>query len=80
MREAELLNALACHDPGVEVHLDSKRAAVTALYKPSLRGLGKTLFDAAFDLAKQMYRHPDCPPDVDAALEAYDNRTNILAL
>jgi len=80
VREAELLNALACHDPGVEVHLDSKRAAVTALYKPPLRGHGKTLFYAAFDLAKQMYQHPDCPPDVDAALEAYDNRTNILAL
>lgn len=80
MRTSELLSALACHDPGIEAHLDSKQVTITTLYKPSLQGLGKTLFDAALDLAKQMFRHPDCPPNVEVALESYDARTCILML
>lgn len=80
MRITELLNALARHDPGIEVYLDSKWATVTTLYKPSLRGLGKTLFEAAFEVAQQMTYYPDCPPDVKAALDAYDDHSNFLSL
>lgn len=80
MRTSELLTALACHGPGIKAYLDLKRATVSTLYKPRLYGRGKTLFDATLDLAKQMLHHPDCPPDVEAALESYDERTCILAL
>ena len=80
MRTSELSSALASRDPGIEITLDSRRATMSTLYEPILHGHGKTLFDAAFDLAKQMIRHPDCPPDVEAALDSYNGRTCVFAL
>jgi len=77
MRTAELLNALAKSSPGIECLLDARHATVTTLYQPSIRGLSTTLFTAAFEVAKQMIVHPDCPPAVKRALEAYDVHTQI---
>lgn len=78
MRTAELLNALAKIDPGIECTLVSGRAAVTTLYEPLLGGEGKTLFAAAFQLAKKLTVHPQCPASITAALSEYDEHTECL--
>ncbi len=78
MRTSELLNALAQADPGLQCLVSAKRATVTTLYQPGFRGLGKTLFDAALQVAKSLREHPDCPPQVKEALEAYDQHTAFL--
>lgn len=80
MRTSELISALACREPGVQAVINPQDASIRTLYHPDLRGFGKTLFDAALDLAKQMISDPDCPLDVKKALECYDERTCFLAL
>lgn len=78
MRTAELLNALAEAEPGIECTLVSNFATVTPLYLPLLDGKGKTLFAAAFKLAKKLVTHPQCPSSVMAALRKYDQHTERL--
>ena len=78
MRTSELLNALAQVDPGIQCLVSAQRATVTTLYYPGFRGLGKTLFDAARQVAKSLMEHPDCPPAVKVALDAYDQHTAFL--
>jgi hypothetical protein len=78
MRTSELLKALAQADPGIQCLLSANRATVTTLYMPGFRGLGKTLFDAALQVAKSLRERPDCPQQVKEALEAYDQHTAFL--
>jgi hypothetical protein len=84
MREAELLNALAAHDPGIQLEVyrlrGSPRASLVTYYRPVLRAVGDTILSAALDVAKQMLVHPDCPPEVKAALEAYNRHSQGISL
>lgn len=76
MREAELLNALAQHPAGIEVHLKPDAVTVATLYLPILRETRRTLFQAAWAVAHRMIQHPTPPPpQVRAALTEYDNAT-----
>lgn len=78
MRTAELLNALAKADSGIKCMLVPNHATVNTLYSPLLVGEGKTLFAAAFQLAKKLAIHSQCPPSVNAALHEYDQHTESL--
>lgn len=80
MRTAELLNALAKADYGIECRVRADFATVTTLYKPELRGGAPTLFEAALLLAQRLHLHPHCPPEVRDALHEYDTHTANLSL
>lgn len=80
MRTSELLDALAQTDPGIQCLVSAKRATVTTLYTPGFRSVSETLFDAALQVAKSLTVHPDCPPQVKAALDAYDHNTTFLRI
>jgi len=72
MRTAELLNALAKTEPGLLCQVGPNRSTVETLYKPRVRCSSPTLFEAALLVAAALFAHPDCPPKVRAALDAYD--------
>ena len=80
MRTAELLNALAKADPGIECTVTSDHATVTTLYEPRLSETAPTLFEAALRLAQRIHLHPPCPPKVRYALHEYDDHTVNLRL
>jgi len=78
MRTTELLNALAEAEPGIGCTVTSGSASVTTLYAPPLKGEGTTLFAAAFQLAKKLTAHSQCPSAVNTALHMYDRHTERL--
>jgi len=81
VRGQELLAALALKAPGIEMHMTPwPCATVATLYEPNIKASGQTLFDAAFEVARQMLYHSQCPPEVRAALEDYDKHTHILQI
>ena len=80
MRTNELLNALKRQKHGVEVIADDDSALCKILYAPYLYGNGKTIFDAAFQVAKRLINHPDCPESVKRALEEYDEHSRAMNL
>ena len=84
MRGQELLAALGRQSPGVEIHMGrqcgEEYARVTTSYQPTITACAKTLFDAAFEVARQMIQHPDCPAAVANALEEYDRHTEALRI
>jgi hypothetical protein len=80
MRTGELLNALASHNPGIEVFVNSEQAIVNTLYEPGFCSVQKTLFQAALEVGSQLFGHPDCPESVQKALEAYDQHSAFLEI
>lgn len=84
MRGQELLAALALRAPGIEIHMGVQGgknfASVATLYEPETRATGATLFNAAFEVARQLLQHPQTPREVVEALEEYDQHTEILRL
>lgn len=80
MRTGEILKALT-HGDGIEIHAAHNWATVTTIYRPYLRGLiGGSIFEAAIKVSQQMITHPDCPPEVKAALKTYDKHSRTLQL
>ena len=80
MRESELLHALSRQDPGFEMRVARERVALDTLYHPRLHEVGTDLFQVALAVAKQMIDHPDCPPEVKEALEAYNRHSQGISL
>ncbi len=80
MRTAELLDALAKADNGIVCTVKPNHAIVISKYRPKMHGAGKTLFQAAFELAGKMRLHLDCPPEVRDALDEYEYHTACLRL
>jgi len=75
MHEQQLLAALALKAPGIEMHMNRQNgedcASVATLYEPEIRGVGTTLFEAAFEVARPMLEHPQAPREVTLALEEH---------
>lgn len=83
MRTIELLEALSQSGHGIECLLSNvylPHATITTLYLPVISADGLTLFDAAIKVAQKMIKHPDCPPYVKRALDAYNQHTEYLRL
>jgi len=80
MRTAELLDALAKVDDGIVCTVKPNYAIVTSKYRPRMHGAGKTLFQAAFELAGKMLLHTNCPSEVKKALDDYEYHTACLRL
>lgn len=79
MRTAEILDALTFGE-GIEIHATRTWATVTTLYHPFQRGLGNTIFEAAIKLSQQMLARWECPLNVRAALETYDEHSRTMQL
>jgi hypothetical protein len=88
MREAELLNALAQAEPGIHVDIRPNGVCMVATYyEPRVKGIGKTLMNAALDCAhwlldvvKDHPEYKDLIPDVLIALANYDKHSDRLSL
>jgi hypothetical protein len=85
MRAAELLEALAQAEGGVQINLSRHGATVATRYTPLVKGRGASLFAAAWACATNLRAHidrlpcsaMDCP-DVLKALDAYDEHSRML--
>jgi hypothetical protein len=88
MREAELLNALAQAQGGIRVDIRANgHYMVSTCYKPSVKGVGKNLMNAArdcaiwlLDIVKDHPEYKESIPNVLAALDAYDNHSRMLSI
>lgn len=89
MREAELLHALGQNHGGVQVNIERGKVVVKTRYPnpPHVKVEADTLFDAAFQCARKVLEMVDkypsfrqfCPKVLEA-LEAYDERSEMLQL
>lgn len=75
MRTGELIKALSQENPGIRFIVTRHYATCTTLYDPPILGRGKTAFNAAFETARQLFKHPECPPCVKVALDKYEQQT-----
>jgi len=75
MRTNEILHALSRLVYGIKVYVSPNWATVATRYQPILRSGGKTVFEAAIVVGKQLIVHPDCPSTVRTALEDYDRHS-----
>lgn len=78
MRTEELIKALSQEHHGVEMYSHLNRAFCKILYAPYICANGKTLFEAVFKVAQQLFIDPNCPQLVKEALEDYDLRSTRL--
>lgn len=75
MRTQELINALAKGPGGIQINITNTKVTINVM---DITCEGLTIFDAAFQIAKQIIIDHDSPKEIVAALKEYDARTRIL--
>jgi len=79
MRTQEILDALA-QGGSVQVTVTADCCTVLLLHFPYIARQGKSVFDAAFQVAKHLAATDHMQDETREALEAYDRRTEILSI
>ena len=80
MRTQELLDALVKGGRSIAITATEEGCTVWIHYSPYISRKGKTLFDAAFQVSSYLMESLQAPKEVHEALEAYDQRTEILLI